>query len=187
MCVRVYVCYIYIYNGCIYVHLYTHGYVYAYGMYMCIYIYIYVFSVYRGIYIYIFICMYACRYVCTYVFIYICIYTHPKRKFPTAWIFDTSADAKQFRSKVPTAAKRLIPLNAMSQNARKVTERFDIVNDSGFAPKATDLRKRRFRARISPLTFKRVKQSGLFATDVATRASVKHYIEIESCAKYVAS
>ena len=112
--------------------------------------------------------------------------THPKRKFPTAWIFDTSTDAKQFRSKVPTAAKRLIPLNAMSQNARKVTERFDIVNDSGFAPKATDLRKRRFRTGISALAFKRVKQSGLFASDVATRAGVNHYIEIESCAKYVA-
>ena len=74
----------------------------------------------------------------------------------------------------------------MSQNARKVTERFDIVNDSGFAPKTTDLRKRRFRTGISALAFKRVKQSGLFATDVATRAGVKHYIEIKSCAKNVA-
>ncbi|MNT20268.1 hypothetical protein D3C72_1555720 [compost metagenome] len=61
-----------------------------------------------------------------------------KRQLPNAWVFHPAGEAHQFGPGVVTFAggDPLVPVNAVRQNGRHVTQGFYVVNAGRFAPYA---------------------------------------------------
>ncbi|CSP44860.1 Uncharacterised protein [Shigella sonnei] len=79
-----------------------------------------------------------------------------ERQFPQSRIFHPTGEAHQLGASIFTFRDVLIPLHAVSEDRRNVTQGFDVVDTGRFAPYAGGCREGGFRAWVSTTPFQGV-------------------------------
>ena len=99
--------------------------------------------------------------------------------------FFTTGEAHQLGARVFALRNVLVPLHAVREDSRYVTQGFDVVYAGRLTPCARACRERRLRAWVSTATFEGVDQRGFFTADVTPCPSVDKQFKVETGAHNV--
>ena len=108
-----------------------------------------------------------------------------ERQFPQARVLHTTGEAHQLGARVFALRNVLVPLHAVREDSRYVTQGFDVVYAGRLTPCARACRERRLGAWVSTATFEGVDQRGFFTADVTPCPSVDKQFEVETGAHNV--
>ncbi|AEW74584.1 hypothetical protein EcWSU1_03156 [Enterobacter ludwigii] len=108
-----------------------------------------------------------------------------KRQFPDARVLHATGEAHQLGTGIFTVRDALIPLHAIGEDCRDVTQGFDVVYTGRFTPDARACRERWLGTWVRTAAFKGVNQCGLFTTDITPCPGVHEQLEVKTGAKDV--
>ena len=103
-----------------------------------------------------------------------------ERQFPQARVLHATGEAHQLGARVFALRNVLVPLHAVREDSRYVTQGFDVVNAGRLTPSARACRERRLGTWVSTTTFKGVNQRRLFTADIAPCPGVDKQFEVET-------
>ena len=103
-----------------------------------------------------------------------------ERQLPQSRILHATREAHQFGARVFALRNVLVPLHAVCEDSRYVTQGFDVVNAGRFTPCTRARRERRLGARVRTATFEGVNQCSFFTADVTPCPGVHKQFEIET-------